>query len=52
MFRFNKAIAGTIGAGIGSIVAALFPDLGLDVTGAITTILTAALVYLAPKNAS
>ena len=50
MGKFNKATASVVGGAVTTVIGSLFPDLGADVIGAIGTLITSALVFLAPAN--
>lgn len=52
MQKYNKATAAVIGGAITTVLVALFPEWGQEVTGAIGTLVTAGLVWLVPNKES
>ena len=49
--RFDKAGAAAIGAALTTVIAAFWPELGVEVTGAVGVLLTAILTYAVPNKA-
>lgn len=50
MQRWNKATVAVLAGAIGTMVQAIWPELGTEVIAAGTTLLTAVLVYFVPNK--